>query len=122
MGERFLPIYLIAIGGSAYSVGLLIALDNFLSAVYSWLGGFVSDWIGYKKALLLYSCIAACGYSVVIIFPYWQAVLFGVIFFISWTALSLPAILSMVSSALKQEKHTMGVSLSILWLDVFQWL
>jgi len=111
MGERFLPIYLIAIGGSAYSVGLLNALDNFLSAIYSWLGGFVSDWIGYKKALLLYSFIAACGYSIVIIFPYWQAVLFGAIFFISWTALSLPAILSMVSSTLKQEKHTMGVSI-----------
>lgn len=111
MGERFLPIYLIAIGGSAYSVGLLNALDNFLSAIYSWLGGFVSDWLGYKRALLLYSFIAACGYSVVIIFPYWQAVLFGAIFFISWTALSLPAILSMVSSTLKQEKHTMGVSI-----------
>jgi len=111
MGERFLPIYLIAIGGSAYSVGLLNALDNFLSAIYSWLGGFVSDWIGYKKALLLYSFIAACGYSIVIVFPYWQAVLFGAIFFISWTALSLPAILSMVSSTLKQEKHTMGVSI-----------
>lgn len=110
MGERFLPIYLIAIGGSAYSVGLLNALDNFLSAIYSWLGGFVSDWIGYKKALLLYSFIAACGYSIVIVFPYWQAVLLGAIFFISWTALSLPAILSMVSSTLKQEKHTMGVS------------
>lgn len=110
MGERFLPIYLIAIGGSAYAVGLLNALDNFLSAIYSWLGGFVSDWIGYKKALMVYSFIAALGYGIVIIFPYWQAVLFGALFFISWTALSLPAILSLVSSTLKQEKHTMGVS------------
>ncbi len=111
MGERFLPIYLIAIGGSAYSVGLLNALDNFLSAIYSWIGGFVSDLIGYKKALFVYSLIAAIGYSIVIIFPYWQAVLFGAVFFISWTALSLPAILSLVSSSLKQEKHTMGVSI-----------
>jgi len=111
MGERFLPIYLIAIGGSAYAVGLLNALDNFLSAIYSWVGGFVSDWLGYKKALMVYSMIAVLGYSIVIIFPYWQAVLFGAIFFISWTALSLPAILSLVSSSLKKEKHTMGVSI-----------
>jgi MFS family permease len=111
MGERFLPIYLIAIGGSAYAVGLLNALDNFLSAIYSWIGGFVSDWLGYKKALMVYSMIAVLGYSIVIVFPYWQAVLFGAIFFISWTALSLPAILSLVSSSLKKEKHTMGVSI-----------
>lgn len=111
MGERFLPIYLIAIGGSAYAVGLLNALDNFLSAIYSWVGGFVSDWLGYKKALMVYSMVAVLGYSIVIIFPYWQAVLFGAIFFISWTALSLPAILSLVSSTLKKEKHTMGVSI-----------
>jgi len=111
MGERFLPIYLIAIGGSAYAVGLLNALDNFLSAIYSWVGGFVSDWLGYKKALMVYSMIAVLGYSIVIFFPYWQAVLFGAIFFISWTALSLPAILSLVSSTLKKEKHTMGVSI-----------
>lgn len=110
MGERFLPIYLIAIGGSAYAVGLLNALDNFLSAIYSWIGGFVSDWLGYKKALIMYSIIAVLGYSIVIVFPYWQAVLLGAVFFISWTALSLPAILSLVSSTLKQSKHTMGVS------------
>lgn len=111
MGERFLPIYLIAIGGSAYAVGLLNALDNFLSAIYSWVGGFVSDWLGYKKALMVYSMIAVLGYTIVIFFPYWQAVLLGAIFFISWTALSLPAILSLVSSTLKKEKHTMGVSI-----------
>ncbi|MBN2842277.1 MAG: hypothetical protein JXM68_04255, partial [Sedimentisphaerales bacterium] len=32
MGERFLPVYMLAIGGSAYAVGSLNALDNFLSA------------------------------------------------------------------------------------------
>ena len=39
MGERFLPVYLLAIGGTTYAVGLLNAMDNFLSAIYSYVGG-----------------------------------------------------------------------------------
>jgi MFS family permease len=111
MGERFLPIYLLAIGGSVYAVGFLNALDNFLSAIYSWIGGYVSDKVGYKKALMIYTVISIFGYLIIILFPVWQAVLIGAIFFISWTALSLPAILSLVSSTLKKEKQTMGVSM-----------
>lgn len=114
MGERFLPVYLLAIGGSVYAVGLLNALDNFLSAIYSFIGGYVSDKLGYKKALSVYTSIALLGYVIIIIFPVWQAVLLGAVFFISWTALSLPAILSLVSSTVKKEKQTMGVSLHSL--------
>ena len=33
MAERFLPIYLLALGGGVISIGLLNGLDNFLSAV-----------------------------------------------------------------------------------------
>lgn len=114
MGERFLPVYLLAIGGSAYAVGLLNALDNFLSAIYAYVGGYISDLYGYKKALKLFTYFAMTGYFIVAVFPYWQAVLVGAIFFISWTALSLPAILSLISSTVKLEKQTMGVSVHSL--------
>lgn len=114
MGERFLPVYLLAIGGTAYAVGFLNAMDNFLSAVYSYIGGYVSDRLGYKKALSVYTGIAMLGYTVIIVFPVWQAVLIGAVFFISWTALSLPAILSLISATVRTEKQTMGVSLHSL--------
>jgi hypothetical protein len=35
MAERFLPLYLIALGGSTWSVGFLNAMDNLLGALYS---------------------------------------------------------------------------------------
>lgn len=114
MGERFLPVYILAIGGTTFAVGLLNSIDNFLSAIYSYIGGYISDWLGYKKALFAYTCIAMFGYTIIIAFPVWQAVLVGAVFFISWTALSLPAILSMISSTVKKEKQTMGVSLHSL--------
>ena len=114
MAERFLPLYLLALGGGVFSVGLLNGMDNFLSALYSLPGGYASDRLGYKRALLLFNLIAMVGYLIVIIFPYWQAVLVGALFFVSWTAISLPATMDMVSTVLPKTKRTMGVSLHSL--------
>jgi len=114
MAERFLPIYLMALGGGALTIGLLGGMTNLLSALYSFPGGYLSDRLGYKKALLVFNLIALFGYSVVIIFPYWQAVIIGAIFFLSWSAISLPATMSLVSRVLPQDKRTMGVTMHSL--------
>ena len=114
MAERFLPIYLIALGGSVLSIGLLNGMDNLLSALYSFPGGYLSDRLGHKKALLIFNLIAIFGYLIVVIFPSWQAVLIGAVFFLSWTAISLPATMGLVSSVLPTQKQTMGVSMHSL--------
>ena len=114
MAERFLPLYLMALGGGAFSIGLLNGLDNLLSALYSLPGGYASDKLGYKRALLLFNLIAMAGYVVVIATPSWQAVILGAILFVSWTANSLPATMDMVSTVLPKNKRTMGVSLHSL--------
>ncbi|MBU1356342.1 MAG: MFS transporter [Candidatus Edwardsbacteria bacterium] len=114
MAERFLPIYLLALGGGFLSVGFLNGMDNLFSALYSFPGGYLSDRLGHKKALLVFNLIALFGYAIVIIFPYWPAVFAGAVFFLSWTAISLPAIMGLVSKALPQNKRTMGVSMHSL--------
>ncbi|MRR31919.1 MFS transporter, partial [bacterium] len=62
MAERFLPIYLIALGGGALSVSFLNGMDNLLSALYSFPGGYLSDRLGYKRALLVFNLVAMTGY------------------------------------------------------------
>jgi len=114
MAERFLPIYILALGGSVLAVGLLNGMDNLLSALYSFPGGYASDRLGYKRALILFNLIAMLGYLIVILFPYWPAVIAGSVFFLSWTAISLPATMDMVSSVLPMNKRTMGVSMHSL--------
>jgi MFS family permease len=114
MAERFLPLYLTALGGGAFSIGLLNGLDNLLSALYSFPGGYASDKLGYKRALLLFNLIAMAGYLVVIAIPNWQAVILGAILFVSWTAISLPATMDMVATVLPKHKRTMGVSMHSL--------
>ncbi len=114
MAERFLPLYLIALGGNVLSIGLLNGMDNLLSALYSFPGGYLSDKLGYKRALFIFNSLAIGGYALVVIFPYWQAVLIGALFFLSWSAISLPATVSLVAQALPKNKHTMGISMMSL--------
>ena len=114
MGERFLPIYLITLGGGALSVGLLSGMDNLLSALYSFPGGYLADRLGTKKALLLFNLIAMVGFVVVILIPAWQAVIVGSVFFLSWTAISLPATMGLVAQVLPKNRRTMGVTMHSL--------
>ncbi len=114
MAERFLPLYLIALGGGTFSIGLLNGLNNLLNALYSFPGGYASDKLGFKRALLLFNIIAIIGYVIVILLPYWQAVIIGSIFFLAWTAVSLPATMDMVATVLPRNKRTMGVTMHSL--------
>jgi MFS family permease len=114
MAERFLPIYLMALGGGVLSIGLLGAMDNLLSALYSFPGGYLSDRIGAKRALALFNLVAMIGFGIVIVVPTWQAVLVGAVFFISWSAISLPATMSLMFRVLPRNKRTMGVSMHSL--------
>ena len=114
MAERFLPIYLMALGGGVISIGLLGAMDNLLSALYSFPGGYLSDRLGAKKALAIFNLVAMIGFGIVIAVPSWQAVLGGAVFFIAWSAISLPATMSLIFRVLPQSKRTMGVSMHSL--------
>jgi MFS family permease len=114
MAERFLPIYMLALGGGAMAIGLLQAMDNLLSALYSFPGGYLSDRIGIKRSLLVFNLVAMTGFALVVLIPAWQAVLAGAVLFISWSAISLPATISLIFKVLPQNKRTMGVSMHSL--------
>ena len=114
MAERFLPIYIMALGGGAIAIGILSGLTNLLGALYSFPGGYLADRIGTKRSLLVFNAMAIGGYLIVIAVPSWQAVIIGSILFLSWTAISLPATMGLVSQVLPKNKRTMGVTLHSL--------
>lgn len=114
MAERFLPIYLLAMGGSFIAIGILNGLTNLIAALYSWPGGYISHRLGTKKALLLFNCMSITGYLIVILIPLWQAVIAGAFFFLAWSAISLPATMDIVAKVLPKSKRTMGVSMHSL--------
>jgi MFS family permease len=111
MAERFLPLYLMALGGGPIVIGFLNAMDNLLSALYSFPGGYLSDHLGTKRALIVFNLAAMAGFLIVIFIPTWPAVIVGAVFFLSWTSLSLPATMSLVADVLPTNKRTMGVTM-----------
>jgi len=54
------------------------------------------------------------GFVIVILIPAWPAVIGGSFFFLSWTAISLPATMDLVSRVLPKNKRTMGVTMHSL--------
>lgn len=114
MGERFLPLYLVALGGGNFALGLLGYLDNQLSAIYSFFGGYIGERLGMKRALRLFNCMAMAGYALIIAVPSWPTAIVGAMLFISWTAISLPATMDLVSGVVPKHKRAMGVSMHSL--------
>ncbi len=113
MAERFLPLYLQQLtqaSTAVLAIGLLAGMDDLLSALYSFPGGYISDKLGTKRALLLFNLISMIGYVIVIFVQTWWAVLLGAAFFISWSAISLPATMDLLSKAVPRNRRSMGVS------------
>ncbi len=114
MAERFLPVYLIALGSSMLWPGVLNALDNLLSAFYAFPGGWLADRLGAKRALLLFNLLAIAGFALVVAIPRLEAVIIGSFLFLSWTAISLPGTMGLIANVLPKHKQVMGVSLHSL--------
>ena len=113
MAERFLPLYLqqLAQGSTAVlAIGLLAGMDDLLSALYSFPGGYLSDRLGTKRALLFFNALSIIGYLCVIFIRSWWAVLIGAAFFISWSAISLPATMDLLSKVVPKNRRALGVS------------
>lgn len=114
IAERFLPLYLLALGGGIAAIGVFSGTNNLVNALYSFFGGYISDRLGHKRALLLFNAMTIVGYAIVIVIPHWFAVIVGSFFFLSWSAISMPATLDLVVQSVPTNKQAMGVSINSL--------
>lgn len=105
----FVPGYLRVLGGGVLVVGLYDALQTFLGAVYAFPGGWLTDRLGHRRSLILFSIISMAGYVLVLAWPHWLALIMGAFLFLAWSALSLPATFAVVASSLQSSQHTMGI-------------
>lgn len=109
--ERFIPKYLEGVGGSLIIIGSFGFLQNFLGAFWSLPGGYIADILGNKNAFLIFNLMAIAGYIIALIFTTWIGVFIGMIFFSAWSAISLPASMSLIMKALKGKRIAMGISM-----------
>jgi len=117
MAERFLPLYLHALAPATtaiLAIGTLAAMDDLLSALYSFPSGYLSERLGAKRALLWFNLLSILGYTIVIAIRAWWAVLAGAALFISWSAISLPATMELLAQLLPANRRTFGAALIAL--------
>jgi MFS family permease len=110
MWMRFVPKYLQALGAGVFVIGLFDALKTLLGAIYAWPGGVLSDRWGHRRALVLFNVLSVAGYALVALVPHWSAVLVGMLLFLAWSCLSLPATFSLIATSLSADRHAMGVA------------
>ena len=106
---RFVPKYLQAVGATVFIIGLYDALRTLVGAIYAYPGGVLVDRWGHRRAFIIFNLVSVVGYALALLVPHWAAVIAGMFLFLSWTCFSLPATFSLIGSALKANRHSMGV-------------
>lgn len=110
----FAPEYLKTLGAGILVIGLFDALQTLLGAIYAWPGGWLTDRLGQRGSLILFTGLSSLGYVLVLVWHHWLALVCGVFLFIAWSALSLPATFSVVAASLEARHHTMGIGIQSL--------
>src|SRR6476469_4866524 len=64
MWVRFLPQYLVVLGAGTGVIAAYGALHDLLDAVYQYPGGWLADHLGRRRALMLFTAVAAAGYGI----------------------------------------------------------
>jgi MFS family permease len=108
---RFIPKYLEALGAGPATVGLFGTADDFLDAVYQYPGGYLSDRIGSRRALVLFAGIASLGYATYSLSRSWPVVFVGLVFVSAWSSMGSPAIFAMIAESLPHNRRAMGFTI-----------
>src|SRR5438552_11328122 len=102
----FVPKYLQTLGAAVFVIGLFDALQTLLGALYAYPGGWLTDHWGQRRSLMLFSALSLAGYTLILLWHHWLALVFGVFLFLAWSALSLPATFAIVATSLTARRHT----------------
>ena len=105
---RYLPEYLRFLGASALVVGAFGALQDLLDAAYAYPGGWLSDRLGSRRALILFGCLTTVGFLVYLFWRSIAGVFFGVLLVMAWKSFGLPATFALVGEELEGSRRIVG--------------
>jgi len=106
--RRFLPKYLEALGAPVVAIGLYGSTSDLLDGVYQYPGGWLSDRLGRRRALLLFVAAAALGYAVIALAESWPVVLLGLGGAMAWSSMASPSLFAVIGDALPRERRALG--------------
>lgn len=111
---RFVPKYLEYLGAGVAVIAAYGTLKDLLDAVYQYPGGWLADRLGRRKALALFTLLAAAGYLAYLVSPGWGWVLAGTFLVMAWSSLALPALFAVIADSLPPERRALGFGVQSL--------
>ncbi|QSG04777.1 MFS transporter [Halapricum desulfuricans] len=121
MTNRFLPEYIVALGGSEFLVGVFGTFGNIIAAIYPYPGGALSDRIGSRYALTLFGALSTGGFLVWLLAPGvgaitiagvtvrpWVWIFVGLVLAQAWKSFGLGATFAVVKQATDPSRLAAG--------------
>lgn len=108
--QSYLPKYLTALGASGVAVGVFSSLKDLLDGLYQYPGGWAGDRFGRKRALMLFTLTATCGYALYALAWHWVVVFAGLWLAMAWKAGAFPVTFAVIGDALPQGRRAMAFS------------
>ncbi|MGH9368513.1 MAG: MFS transporter, partial [Thermoanaerobaculia bacterium] len=105
---RYLPEYLRLFGASVFTVGLFGSLQDLLDAAYAYPGGWLSDRLGSRRALLLFAAITTAGFASYLVSRSVAAIFAGAFLVAAWRSLALPATFALIGEELTGGRRLVG--------------
>ena len=106
--RRFLPRYLQSFGAPITAIGLFGTVEDLLDGVYQYPGGWIADRFGRRRALVLFTGLAAIGYAVFLQMSAWWMAFAGLALVMAWDAMASPTLFAVVGDSLPSSMRTMG--------------
>jgi MFS family permease len=105
---RFMPKYLEFLGAGALTIAAYGMIKDLLDALYQYPGGWLTDRLGRRTSLIVFTLVAITGYAIYFFSRSWEWLLLGTIFTAAWGTLNAPAIFAIIGDTLSSRRRAMG--------------
>ncbi|HET7695084.1 MAG TPA: MFS transporter [Vicinamibacterales bacterium] len=103
--QAYMPAYLTALGASGVAVGLFASSKDLLDSLYQLPGGWLSDRLGRRRTLLIFTALALAGYVTYATAPDWPFVLAGLLGVMAWKAGAFPTTFAVIGDSLDRSRR-----------------
>ncbi len=116
--QSYLPKYLTAFGASGLMVGLFSSCKDLLDGLYQYPGGWAGDRFGRKRALMLFTFAAMCGYALYALAWHWVVVFIGLVLVMAWKAGAFPVTFAVIGDTLPRGRRSTAFSVQSVLVRV----
>ena len=116
--QSYLPTYLASLGAGGVAIGLFSSFKDLLDGLYQYPGGWAGDRLGRKRALMLFTIMAMCGYALYALAWHWGVIFAGLTLVMSWKAGAFPLTFAVIGDALPPGRRAIAFSVQSILVRV----